>query len=71
MSPYNIIGLIFIISGILAFLGRKKSVAFQMKYLSTRTSPDGKKMDEKILLLRNYLGSIAVILVGIYLLLFK
>ena len=52
-------------------MGRKKSVAFQMKYLSTRTSPDGKKMDEKILLLRNYLGSIAVILVGIYLLLFK
>ena len=71
MSSYNIIGLIFIILGMLAFLGRKKSVKFQMKYLSTRTSPDEKKMEEKILLLRNYLGCIAVISVGIYLLLFK
>jgi hypothetical protein len=71
MSFYNIIGLIFIILGILAFLGKKKIVAFQLESFSKNLYPEEKKRDKKILLLRNYLTNIGLILIGIYLLLFK
>lgn len=71
MSYYKIFGLIFIIIAILSFLGRKKIIAFQLEYFSKDLYPEKKERDKKFLLLRNYLTDIGLILIGIYLLLFK